>query len=259
MAGHTRGRGTAVTLAILSLIVGGLSFTVGVLSSIGQRTEASVLSAAAFTTDPPPPLNLVSIPSVVLVLVLIGGLALAVHGVRRAVAVTLVPAVAIVASQLLKQQFLQRPGLFELDAPNTFPSGHMTVFAVIVGAVLWAVPARGRPIIAVIGGVLLGVVAWQLVAFGWHRPSDVLGSLALTVFVFALAGIVAPDRRGSMAAPGRRSSLALTVVGVIVATAGLALTVVSLLAAQGSLALLAGELVVTGAALITSRALLALH
>lgn len=258
MKAQRRRRGPAFTFALLALVTGGLSYAIGVLSSIGQQTEASVLSAAAFTTDPPPPLNLVSIPSLVLALLLVGGLALAVHGIRRACAVVFVPLVAIIASQLLKQQFLQRPGLFELDAPNTFPSGHMTVFAVLVGAILWAVPTRSRAVIALIGSGLLAVVAWQLVAFGWHRPSDVLGSLALGVFVFAFISIFSPGRHTAPAVFERPSSAILTVVGVIVLAGGLVLTVVSLWAGRSPLMLLAGEIVLAGSALLTTRALLLL-
>src|SRR5690606_16099031 len=108
----------------------------------------------------------------------------------------------------------QRPGLFELDAANTFPSGHMTVFTVIVGALLWSVPSKGRGIVAGLGGVLLAIVAWQLLAFGWHRPSDVVGSLALGVFVFACVALVSPGRNLNPAALGGSVGVVLTVIGL---------------------------------------------
>ena len=252
------GRGRATTAAIVALAVGGLSYAIGVLSGIGQRAEASVLSAAEFTTNPPPPLNLVSIPSVTLVLALIGGLALAVHGIARAAIVVLVPLVTIVASQLLKQQFLQRPGLFELDAANTFPSGHMTVFTVIVGAIIWAVPARGRAVVSLLGAGLLAIVAWQLIAFGWHRPSDVLGSLALGIFAFAMLSIFSPGKVAAPAAFAVPTTITLTLGGFSLVVTGIVISALSFWLEHSDLMLFGGELALSGAAFLSTRILLGL-
>lgn len=253
-----RGRGRALALTVLSLIVGAVSYAGGVLNPVGQRAEASVLDAAAFTTSPPPPLNLVSIPSVLLVLLLTGGVALAVHGVRRAVTILGISAFAVIASQLLKQQFLQRPGLFELEAPNTFPSGHMTVFVVVVGAIMWAVPAQARAVIAFGGSILLAVVAWQLLAYGWHRPSDVIGAIALGVFAFALASVFSPGRQPRHAVLGRTVSAMIIIVGVLALVATAVIAGLALATGDDSRMLLVGQLGTTAAAMFSTRALLAL-
>lgn len=217
-------RGRALFTACVALIAGIASYVLGVRSELGQRVEQSVLDASQFTTSPPAPLNLVSVPSVFVAVILIGAFALALHGVRRAIVVTVVPAILILASQLLKQQFLERPVFIGLDTPNTFPSGHMTVFAALVAASVWAVPATWRSIVGLLGALLLSVVGWQLLAYGWHRPSDVLGALALVTFGFALIAFLTPSRVTGRAAFG------FTVQGIllIITAAGFVTTIAAL-------------------------------
>ena len=98
MAAVHRGHAAAWGLALLSLAAGALFYAGGVLNAVGQQAEASVLDAASFTYSPPPPLNLVSVPAVAIALVIIAGIALASHDVRRAITATLTPVIAIVAS-----------------------------------------------------------------------------------------------------------------------------------------------------------------
>ncbi|WP_241156204.1 phosphatase PAP2 family protein [Leucobacter chromiireducens] len=252
------GRSRALWATLFWLVVGIGSYVLGVRNAIGQRAENSVLDAAEFTTNPPPPLNLVSIPTVALALVAIGLLALWVHGVKRALVVTTVPAIAVLASQLLKLQLLTRPQLFELDAANTFPSGHMTVFTALVGALIWAVPAQIRALLALGGSALLGAVGWQLLAYGWHRPSDVFGGVALVCCVFAVAGLIRPAHaRGHMVA-GRTVSVGLALVGWIVAGAAVVLAMVAGLQSNADLMLSAGEFGAVAAGAIAARSLLRL-
>lgn len=252
----------ALVVGALAVVGGVASYVFAVQSTVGQAAEATVLGAAQFTTDPPAPLNLVSAPATLVALILIGGVALAAHGMRRAALATIAPAIAIFASQILKLQILDRPGLFELDAPNTFPSGHMTVFAALLGGILIAVPLRFRGFFAVAGALLLSSVSWQLLAFGWHRPSDIIGSLALTVAVFALAIMLAPGA----ALTGRQigaSGVILMVTGVIALVAALALGGAALTLTipdqtSATILLLAGEMVGVGVSLLAARGFLAL-
>ncbi|WP_244301029.1 hypothetical protein [Leucobacter insecticola] len=143
----TRRRLGALWSLLFWVAVGVGSYVLGVQSALGQQAEASVLDAARFTTDPPAPLNLVSVPSVAFSLLAVSALAWWVHGFRRGIGVLTVSLCVLAASQLLKLRLLTRPGLFELDAPNTFPSGHMTFFAVLVAALIWAVPAKMRGLV----------------------------------------------------------------------------------------------------------------
>lgn len=247
------GRLRAVWFTVFWAVIGIGSYVLGVLNPVGQRAEDSVLGAAEFTTDPPPPLNLVSIPSVVLALIALGVLAWLVHGIQRALVVTLAPAAAIVASQLLKLRLLTRPELFELDAPNTFPSGHMTVFTVLAAALIWAVPARLRALVSAAAAALLGAVSWQLLAYGWHRPSDILGGLALGTLAFSLAGLLRPARSRGTAVLGRTVSVGLALVGWIVAAAAVVLAGVATWRSNPDLMLNAGEFGGVAAAALAAR------
>lgn len=252
------GRRRALWFTVLWAAVGVGSFIIGVQSELGQRAEGVVLDAAEFTTSPPAPLNLVSTPAIAVALLIIGVLALFAHGIQRALVVTLLPAAAIAASQLLKLQLLTRPQLFEFDAPNTFPSGHMTVFTALVAGLIWAVPARVRAFVAVAGAALLGAVSWQLLAYGWHRPSDILGALALGVLAFALACLARPARARGRVALGRMLSIGLALIGWIVVGAALVLAGIAALHSHPDLMLTAGEFGGVGASALAARSILLL-
>nr|WP_233613552.1 phosphatase PAP2 family protein [Leucobacter edaphi] len=239
-------------------MVGIGSYVLGVQLGIGQAAEASVLDAAEFTYDPPPPLNLVSIPSVGIALLVIGLIALAAHGIRRAVVVTIVPVLAILASQALKLHLLTRPQLFELDALNTFPSGHMTVFTALTAALIWAVPSRIRALVAVAGIGIIGLAGWQLLAFGWHRPSDVFGAIALGTASFAFAAVLKPLTPRGSALGGRVVSIGLAMIGWIVTVGAVALAVFAGVTSNSELMLSAGEFGAIGTGALAGRSLLVL-
>ena len=251
-------RRRALWFACFWIAVGVGSYVLGVQLEMGQRAEDTVLDAAEFTTSPPPPLNLVSIPSVAIALGVVALIALVAHGIRRALVFTVVPVLAIIASQLLKQVWLTRPQLFELDVPNTFPSGHMTVFTVVTAALIWAVPSAIRGFVTIAGAVLLSAVGWQLLAYGWHRPSDVLGGIALGTAAFALACLIRPvTSRGSVVL-GRTFAVGLVLVGWIVVAAALVLGAIAAWNGNAATLLSAGQFGCIGAATLASRALLLL-
>lgn len=252
------GRRRALWFVIFWAAVGAGSYLLGVQNELGQRAENSVLDAATFTTSPPPPLNLVSIPSVAVALAIVGVIAFAVHGIRRALVVTIVPVFAIVASQLLKQQLLTRPALFELDLPNTFPSGHMTVFTAITAALIWAVPAKGRAVVALCCAALLGVAGWQLLAFGWHRPSDVLGAVALGTLAFSAACLIKPISGRGTVVLGRTLSVGLAMCGWIVLGAAGVLAVLAWVGESPNLMLSAGEFASLGISALATRTVMLL-
>lgn len=258
------GRGKALIVALIALLVGGISYALGVGSLLGQQAEASVLDASAFTFDPPAPLSLVSPATVAITIGVLAIVAWVVHGFGRALWLVIFSAGAIIVSQLLKSRLLDRPDFFEIDAPNTFPSGHMTVFAVIAGASVWAVPYLWRTLVGILAASLMGVVAWQLLEFGWHRPSDVLGALALGVLAFALAAALRlPRGARTVRLPGTVSSalngilrIILVVAGVALTLGGLAMVLLATLQKSDALMLAAGEIALVGASALAARALI---
>ena len=182
----------ALWTTLIALGIGTASYVLAVLNETGQRLEASALSAARFTYTPDGPLMLVSNTSVIVALIVIFVLALIRWGLARAVRVFLAPALALLLSQILKLAVLERPPLWEVDAVNTFPSGHATVYAVLIGALIWALPPSFRGFMSVFGTALLGFVTVQILYYGWHRPSDVIGALALSLASFGLIAWIAP-------------------------------------------------------------------
>ncbi len=253
----------ALLYAVFALIVGGAAYLLGVGSFLGQRAEASVLDASAFEADPAGPLRLVTPTNLIIALVAIGLIALWVHGIARTMSILVASSVAIVASQILKERWLERPELLEIDAANTFPSGHMTVFAVLVGAVIWALPNGARAIVMLISTVLLGIVSWQLLEYGWHRPSDLIGAQALALCVFAVASWISPrnSRRQSkrigvgLAATNRVVSIILTIAGIALILGALVLVAIASATRSDELLLNAGEISLIGVGALTVRTL----
>ncbi|GIG59390.1 hypothetical protein Lfu02_37620 [Longispora fulva] len=112
--------------------------------------------------------------------------------------------VGVVAAALLVTRFLKealpRPLLVYSEAAgehNSFPSGHVTVAAGLVLALVLALPARARPWALIPGGVAVAAVAAATVIAGWHRPSDTVGGalIAGAAYCVAAAALRAYGRR----------------------------------------------------------------
>src|SRR5699024_1991314 len=75
--------------------------------------------------------------------------------------------------------------------PNSFPSGHTTLAATAMIALVLAA-GRARLVLAPLGAVWATAVGVGTLVAGWHRPSDVIGAMAVvaawTFLPLALAG-----------------------------------------------------------------------
>lgn len=99
--------------------------------------------------------------------------------------------VAIIMAQVLKHGVLPRPDLGISDAQVvSFPSGHTTVAAAGVMALLLSLGPTLRPTWGAIGSLVAGAAGMSTVALGWHRPSDVVGALLLVGTLGLLAASV---------------------------------------------------------------------
>jgi membrane-associated phospholipid phosphatase len=214
-----------VPLAIA--LVGGIGFAAiyvaAVLTHRGQTVENRALSGAGYGTHSHELLGLVTIPNIAIALLVTVAIALARRNVRAAFRVVTVIGAANVLAQLLKYTVLTRPDLADSSAANTFPSGHTVAWASVAIGLLLVLPAVARPVVAFVGAALVSIVAFQLLAYGWHRASDVIGGLLLVLALAALAMLFIPD---SARIPAARRSSGMITLGLL--AAGFALGVLAL-------------------------------
>lgn len=166
----------------LFLLVFYLSGWVGPTESLDIRVLTSL-----WTNGTPRLLWIVSVPWLILCSIIVIAI-----GIRRGRAMDGLRAFALLAvcnvlGQLLKKVVLHRDSIV-LMVDNTYPSGHMIAFASVALALRIVLPRRMRGVFTVIAALVLCVVAFELVHYGWHRPSDVIGSLLLVTAVGVLGG-----------------------------------------------------------------------
>ena len=132
---------------------------------------------------------------------------------------------AVASSNVLKDT-LARPQLTQtLTSPsNTYPSGHMAAFtAIALVAVLISPPSR-RSTVALFAAPAATAVGLIVVASGWHRPSDVVGSVALALFWCSAVALSVPaDVSPAGPSPPARRVLVWTLALVLVSTVALRL------------------------------------
>ena len=177
-------RGQAWDDSAMRTVMGGRDTRLTVLSLLGYVGIGAIVAVVA---------------ACVVVSILRGRIALAVGAV-------VVIAGSNVTTQVLKHTLLDRPDL-GLGTLNSLPSGHTTVVASAVGAALLVAPAMSRPVIAVAGGFATALTGASTVVAGWHRPSDVIAALAVSLVW--TAGVAVFLR-------GRASGVGGTVAGAVV-------------------------------------------
>jgi membrane-associated phospholipid phosphatase len=170
----------------------------------GRETELTVLSL----------LGRVSIGTVLAVSTICVVLAIMRGRVRLAIAALVVIAGANVTTQLLKEVVLER-SMLDVIGPNSLPSGHTTVVASAVGALLLVSPRALRLPMVVAGAFGVMVTGASTVVAGWHRPADIVAALAVCLGWTAVGSMVAgkPHRPASGVGPG---SLAGAGAGLVV-------------------------------------------
>ena len=88
-------------------------------------------------------------------------------------------------TQLLKRVVIARPDYVDQYGPsvgygpNALPSGHVTLVASVVIAAVIVLPRAVGPLVALVGGVWVALVASATVITGWHRPSDIVAALLI--------------------------------------------------------------------------------
>ena len=204
-----------MAVLVLSAVGFATVYGVGVLTRPGQIVENRALDASTLLTAPGGLLSLVSQANIGIAVAALVVLGLALRRWRPTVRAVGVVVVSTLLSQLLKYGLLARPDLLGDFSANTLPSGHTVAYASILFGLLIILPPKPRTIAALVCSVLLGIVAVQLLAFGWHRASDVVAGLLLVTAIMALAHLVLPDR-GAPPVRSDAGTRTLLVLGAVV-------------------------------------------
>lgn len=203
-----------VTLAIIGLVglVAGYAFFV--LTKVGQRIDdAAYLGRAAEGSRVANRfhelLNVIEPGTILLSLIVLVVIGVA----RRELAVALWASggfiLAVVIAEILKH-VLPRPALDLEYGPaigmvDSYPSGHTTIATSFTLALLIVTAPRLRALVQVIGTFFVAAVASGVVIAGWHRPSDALGGLALSLMVMAALAAYLTHARGHEIEPSASS------------------------------------------------------
>jgi membrane-associated phospholipid phosphatase len=184
-----------LTVALVALVVFFAIYGIAVRTEVGQHADEAALVGGRQTPQRAQSganrlLRLISFGSLVAALLVLGALA----WLRRRPWLILLPAVivgaSLIATEAFKLEIFHRPDLYPSTLiGNSFPSGHTTIATSLGLSALLVAPARARGIVALAAALFAGGVGLLVVTAEWHRPSDPLGSYALTLAI--TAGIVA--------------------------------------------------------------------
>ena len=174
------------------------------LTLSGSRNHDGLLSRIAELA-----VETVSMPVIIALLALTAVIAL----LRRRPALLLPLASLVlganVTTQVIKHLLVSREVLGPGIEPttNSFPSGHSTLAATTMIALV-LVAGRARPLVAPLGLLWSGAAGIGTLVTGWHRPSDVIGAIAVsaawTFLVLGVDGLHTRRRLRRTAAHGGR-------------------------------------------------------
>jgi membrane-associated phospholipid phosphatase len=169
-------------------------------------------------------LNGTSLASLVLVCLAAAAVGVLRKRVDLAVGAALLVLGANGTAQLLKIR-LDRPGLDDFPAPNSFPGGHTVAAASVAFALILVLPHAVRGTVALAGAGYVTVIAIATVWAEWHRPSDAVAGLLIVLAWGSLACLLIRAGRlraaGTAERPSRLATLPLLAGGAVAAAAGL--------------------------------------
>lgn len=189
-------------LFALSSIIFFAAYWIFVHTPEGQLLENSVLGVTLATQQSWLVLGLISEENLLIAGIVIGLLGMARGKYRTTFRALAFLAVVNVAGQLLKRYFLNRPVLdLDLMIPahinNSFPSGHIIAFFSVMVALAMVLPLRGYLITLLLAVVVQNIATYDILQFGVHRLSDVIGSFMLSLGGLAVVLLLFPSDRES--------------------------------------------------------------
>lgn len=221
-----RVRGLAVLSVSAGIAVIGL-YVVFVRLPIGQRWDDRALLGGLLASEEArkaltAALHGIRISTLILMVAVILVIGLARRRLLVALVATAAFAGAIVSAEVLKRVLPRRDLAPELNAYvdkgniDTFPSGHSTIAMGFALALILVTSPRYRAPVAFFAMVWAAAVPMATLAAGWHRPSDVLGGMALALAFVSGAAAVLTHLDGRVGpTPSSMRSLPVTGVAVI--------------------------------------------
>jgi membrane-associated phospholipid phosphatase len=218
-----------LVLAVVQVVGLVLVWWIFIRTPHGQVLDASVLRASDIGRSQLADLvdtllDVVSLASLAAATIAIGFIAVTRRRYRLAVVATLLIVGATATSQVLKKMVIDRPDLgiagTNIGAPNSLPSGHMTVAAAVAVAAVLVVPPRLCSPTAVAGAIYTALTGIATLSAGWHRPSDALAAL-LVVGTWASAGghiLVRAQRHEPVQQPARPHHRTVAILALVGAT-----------------------------------------
>jgi membrane-associated phospholipid phosphatase len=179
----------AGAVAVLT-IVAAVALHTGAGQRLDQRSMDTVVASRETKIAVLGGLGYVSIGAMIAVAVACVLLAVAQGRIRLVAGAAVTIIGANVTTQLLKHVVLDRT-TFDVVAVNSLPSGHATVVASAVGALLIAAPRPARLLLVVPGSFAVMLTGASLIVAGWHRPADVIAALAVCLAWTAVGAVVA--------------------------------------------------------------------
>lgn len=231
----SRGRAIATLAAASGASVIGL-YLVFVRTPIGQRWDdrallggqlASLDSRQALTAA----LHGIRISTIVLMIALLLVIGLVRRRLVTAVSMAVAFGFSILSAEVLKRVLPRRDLAPELNAYvdngniDTYPSGHATIAMGFALALIVVSSPRYRTAAAAFGMAWAAAVPVAALAAGWHRPSDVMGGMALALMWLAGSTAIAVRRRGIVGPVPRSTRLLPLIAAAVVIGAVAALTV----------------------------------
>lgn len=199
----------AATSAVLALSL----YIVFVRTPIGQRWDdraylGSLLASLEARQRITSILHEIRISTIVLMVILL----LVIGLLRRRFATAVITAVAfggaVLSAEILKR-VLHRPdlapdmnSLINESNIDTFPSGHATIATAFALGLLIVSSLRARLWIATFGMLWAAGISTAALIAGWHRPSDVMGGIALATAWLAAATALTTGRFGRIRSVG---------------------------------------------------------
>ena len=105
---------------------------------------------------------------------------------------------------------------------ESFPSGHATVVVSLVFAALLVAPDAARTTVSLVGAGAITITAAATLVASWHRPSDIIGALLVSLtWGTAVLAVWSMLRGGMPGVPVARPHRIFATTGVVLAVAGL--------------------------------------